>query len=279
MAKVSIIMGIFNCEKTVALTIQSIQKQTFQDWELFMCDDGSTDQTFQIARKFSDRDGRIHLLRNKENMGLAKTLNTCLEHCTGEFIMRHDGDDLMVEKRIEKQVEYMLKHPCDACGSTAYLIDDKGVWGLRKAEPFPKKSIMAADSPFIHPTVIMKAESLRKVGGYSDNKMTRQRLEDYDLWLKFYENGYRMQNIMEPLIYFREDRYSYQRKSRKYRWAETKARFEACRRLDIPYYKRILAVKPLLVMMLPKRGLQKYHIWKSQRQNLIEEKFTSEMKN
>jgi glycosyltransferase EpsD len=262
--KVSIIMGIFNCEQTIAESIGSIERQTYENWELIMCDDGSVDNTYEIASSFARKNEKIKVLKNNENLGLAKTLNRCLEHCNGEYIMRHDGDDLMLENRIEKQVNYMITHPdCDMCGSGAYLFDDAGVWGIRQPVFEPNKSTMVIYADFIHPTVIMRHEKLLEVNGYSDNKITRQRLEDYDLWLKFYEKEFILHNLQEPLIYFREDKNSYARKNRKFRVAETIARLDACKRLNIPYLKRLLAFKPLIVMLIPKKGLRKYHIWQA----------------
>lgn len=261
--KVSIIMGIYNCEKTLVESVESIINQTYVNWELIMCDDGSKDKTFEIANNLQKKEQRIKVIRNKTNIGLAGTLNYCLKLCTGIYIMRHDGDDLMVPDRIEKQVNYMEENQCDACGSGAYLFDDKGVWGIRQPEQSPDKTVMVTGAPFIHPTVIMKHDKLLEVGGYSDNELTRKRLEDYDLWIKFYEYGYNLQNIQEPLIYFREDKFSYSRKSRIYRITETKARFNACGRLEINYMQRIFALKPLIVMLIPKKSLRKYHIKKA----------------
>jgi glycosyltransferase EpsE len=261
--KVSIIMGIFNCEKTLCETMDSIINQTYRNWELIICDDGSTDRTYEIALFYANVDERIKLLKNHQNMGLPKTLNICLKYCTGHYILRHDGDDLMIVNRIEKQVNYMDTHDCDACGSGAYLFDDTGIWGIRQPEMTPNKNSMVLGVPFIHPTVIMKYEKLIEVGGYSDNNITKQRLEDYDLWLKFYERGFILHNIQEPLIHFREDKHSYSRKSRKFRITEAKVRLDACKRLNIPYFKRILAFKPLIVMLIPKTSLRKYHIRKS----------------
>lgn len=261
--KVSIIMGIYNCEETLVETIESIMEQTYKDWELIMCNDGSNDRTEEIANEFVEKDDRIKLIANEKNEGLAKTLNNCLKYATGDYIMRHDGDDLMAKDRIEKQVNYMENNKCDACGSGAYMFDESGVWGLRQSEMVPEKKCMILGAPFIHATVIIKKDVLLKVGGYSDNKLTKQRLEDYDLWIKLFEQNFILHNIQEPLIYFREDKNSYNRKKRKFRITETKARLNACKRLNIPYIQRIFALKPLLVMLIPKKILRRYHIRKA----------------
>ncbi|MCM3600539.1 glycosyltransferase family 2 protein [Robertmurraya korlensis] len=259
-------MGIYNCQESLSQTLLSIKDQSYRNWELIMCDDGSTDATFDIAHKFTLQDSRMKVIKNEKNVGLAKSLNHCLEHSTGDYIMRHDGDDLMVVDRIEKQVKYMNTHECDACGSWAYLFDNNGVWGIRKLAEKPEKQTMVLGAPFIHPTVIMKRDRLLEVKGYSDNWITKQRLEDYDLWVKFFEKEFVLYNIQEALIYFREDKYSYNRKTRTFRITETRARLNACKRLKLPYFKRVLALKPLFVMMIPKRALRKYHIWKSNQQ-------------
>ncbi|NBI07990.1 glycosyltransferase family 2 protein [Senegalia massiliensis] len=260
---VSIIMGIYNCEKTLSDTIDSIINQTYKNWELIMCDDGSSDATYRIAKEYSNKDNRIKVIKNSENLRLPKTLNNCLEHAMGEYIMRHDGDDIMVSNRIEKQLKYMKISNCDVCGAGAYIFDDSGVWGLRQPEKYPSSKSMVLGAPFIHPTVIMKKSTLLQVDGYSDNELTRKRLEDYDLWLKLLEKNFVFQNIQEPLIYFRENKNSYNRKKKKFRMAETKARLIACSRLKIPYLQRIFALKPLVVMMIPKKILRKYHIRKA----------------
>ncbi|OEF99786.1 glycosyl transferase family 2 [Vulcanibacillus modesticaldus] len=266
--KVSIIMGIYNCEKTLTESIDSIINQSYDNWELIMCDDGSTDRTYEIALKYAEKDNRIKLIKNKKNIGLAKTLNNCLEISTGDYIMRHDGDDIMVKDRIEKQVGYMNTHNCDACGSGAYLFDETGIWGLLQPSAIPDRKCMVTGAPFIHPTVIMKKDKLNQVRGYSVNELTRQRLEDYDLWIKFFERNYILHNIQEPLIYYREDRNSYNRRKKKFRIAETRARLYACKRLNIPYLQRILALKPLIAMIVPNMIMRYYHRKKARKKGI-----------
>ena len=252
-------MGVYNCEKTLKESINSIINQTYENWELIMCDDGSTDRTYEIANEYAKKDERIKLIKNSKNMGLAKTLNNCLEMSTGDYIMRHDGDDIMAKDRIEKQVQYMDTHECDASGSGAYIFDDLGIWGIRQPSEIPAKSCMILGRPIIHATLIIKKDVLLQVGGYSDNDLTRQRLEDYDLWIKLFERNFILCNIQQPLIYVREDRNAYKRRKKKFRIAETRARLYACKRLNIPYFKRILALKPLIATLVPPCIMRYYH--------------------
>lgn len=88
-AKISILMGIYNCASTLAEAIDSILAQTFTDWELILCDDGSKDDTYAVADSYRRRyPHKIILIKNPQNMGLNFTLNHCLEHASGEYIAR-----------------------------------------------------------------------------------------------------------------------------------------------------------------------------------------------
>ena len=116
--KVSVLMGIYNCADTLAESIESILNQTHSNIEFIMCDDGSTDNTYEIANKYAKKDSRIVLLRNEQNITLGPTLNKCLEHATGKYCARMDGDDVSVPDRFEKQVAFLESHPeFDAVGS------------------------------------------------------------------------------------------------------------------------------------------------------------------
>ena len=92
---ISVIMGIYNCAGTLSEAIESILNQTITNWELIMCDDGSTDDTYNVAKEYAlVHKEKIVLLKNKKNMGLNYTLNRCLSVAKGNYIARMDGDDL-----------------------------------------------------------------------------------------------------------------------------------------------------------------------------------------
>lgn len=103
--KITVIMGIYNCEGTLAEALDSLLSQTFTDWNLVMCDDGSSDTTYEIAEQYQTRySNKINLIKNERNMGLNHTLNRCLEFADGEYIARQDGDDMSMPTRFEKEV-------------------------------------------------------------------------------------------------------------------------------------------------------------------------------
>src|SRR5690625_6467474 len=105
--KVSVIMGIYNCSEPLQYSINSIMDQSYTNMELIMCDDGSTDDTFSIAKKYADEFHNITVLQNERNYGLAYSLNKCLEFTKGEYIARQDGDDRSTTFRFEKQVQVL----------------------------------------------------------------------------------------------------------------------------------------------------------------------------
>ena len=97
-------MGIYNCAPTLQEALDSLYAQTYQDFEIILCEDGSKDNTYEIALENQKQHDNIVLLRNPHNMGLNQTLNNCLAVAKGEYIARMDGDDLCDPTRFEKQV-------------------------------------------------------------------------------------------------------------------------------------------------------------------------------
>ena len=124
--KVSVIMGVYNCEKTVAESIESIINQTYDNWELIICDDASTDNTCAIVESYARKyGGKIFFLKNSANRRLAYSLNRCLEAAKGKYIARMDGDDISLPRRLEKQVLFLESHPEYALAGTAMIPFDE----------------------------------------------------------------------------------------------------------------------------------------------------------
>ena len=118
MAKVSIIMGIYNCAATLPEAIDSILAQTFSDWQLVLCDDGSKDSTYTVAESYQEKfPNKIVLLQNERNMGLNHTLNRCLQIANGEYVARMDGDGSAMIcgciKKSDRQKFHMIKKRCE----------------------------------------------------------------------------------------------------------------------------------------------------------------------
>ena len=213
--KVSVLMGIYNCESTLDDAILSIVNQTYQNWELIICDDGSTDRSLDIARKWKKKEPRIILLKNSNNQGLNKTLNHCLCRATGEYIARMDGDDVCVPERFEKQVQYLEGQSDYAIvSSEMYFFDEDGVWGKNNKDLYPSIEQVVCGTPICHAPVMMRKECMDYVQGYTED-VHMLRVEDTNLWIKLYAAGYRCCNILEPLYGMRNDKNAVNR--RKYR--------------------------------------------------------------
>ena len=130
MANVSVIMGIYNCADTLPKAIDSLLAQTFTDWNLVMCDDGSRDATYEVAERYRRTyPERITLLKNEQNMGLNYTLNRCLSIADGAYIARQDGDDVSMPTRFEKEAAILDAFPDIAIVSTAMTYFDEIVSG------------------------------------------------------------------------------------------------------------------------------------------------------
>lgn len=116
--KVSIILCTFNAESFIRETIQSILRQTFRNFELLILDDGSSDKTVDILRQVKENDGRISVFSEGKNIGPYKGLNYLLEWAKGRYIAINDHDDIWHPEKLQKQIDFLEKHPTSVgCGS------------------------------------------------------------------------------------------------------------------------------------------------------------------
>ncbi len=255
--KISVIMGVYNANKDNMIyeSIQSICNQTYLNWELIICDDGSEDGTYEIIEELRRKECRIKLIKNDKNRGLAYSLNHCLEFADGDFIARMDIDDISMCNRFEQQVNYLLSHENIAfCATSANLFDDNGIWALRRMKSTPNKKDFLFTSPFIHPT-LMARNSFYKKYKYTVSRKTL-RAEDYELFMRAYADGYVGENIQEALYNYREDKASYSRRKYRERWFEAVVRYEGFKRLGLLPRGFIYVVKPLVVGLIPQQILR-----------------------
>lgn len=255
--KVSIVMGLYNCESTLRESLDSLLNQTYKDYEIIMCDDCSQDNTSQIAQEYiSKHPHKFTLLANSENKGLAYSLNRCISLAKGIYIARMDADDISRIDRFEKQVEFLDRNFDYALvGSSAQLFDENGVWGKRQMKKKPQKKDFLFGSPFIHPTILIRKEILIKSGVYKVSKETL-RTEDYDLFMRLYALNYKGFNIQEDLFLYREDNLSYKKRKYKYRIDEAKVRYDGFKKLELMPIGLVYVLKPLIVGLVPHKILK-----------------------
>lgn len=135
-------MGVYNEKRKdhVAMAIDSVLEQSLTDFEFIICDDGSTDEFYAWLCQACEKDNRIRLLRNKNNQGLANTLNRCMEQARGKYLARMDADDISKPNRLQEQLFFLENHSEYAfVGCNAEFINDQGAWGEHILNERPKK--------------------------------------------------------------------------------------------------------------------------------------------
>lgn len=234
MPTISVIMGIYNCADTLQEALDSLYSQTFSDFEIILCDDGSVDDTYEVALRNATSHNNIVLLRNEKNRGLNITLNKCLSVASGQYFARMDGDDISMPTRFEKELSFLESHPEYAIVSTPMIyFDATGEFGrgiINEGEP--KLSVFNSGSPFCHAPCMVRREAYLCVNGYTENPRLL-RVEDYDLWMKMYAKGFRGYNLGEHLYAMRDDRNASRRRTLKARLNGIYAHYLAYRLLNL----------------------------------------------
>lgn len=251
--KISVLMGIYNCSSTMEQAVASVQNQTYTNWELILCDDGSSDNTYEVAQALAAKDSRIVLLRNDKNLGLNATLNRCLAAATGEYIARMDGDDDCVPERFERQLDLLEHHPeFQITSCPMKLFDETGEWGQTTVPEYPSPEDVVSGTPISHAAVMLRKECMDAVGGYTvDKRMLR--VEDVNLWIKLYAAGYRCHNIQEPLYRMRNDQNALNRRKYIYRVNSTYVRLQGCKLLRLGLKSYLKAFIPMINGLVPAR--------------------------
>lgn len=196
---ISVVLPVYNGEKYLVEAIDSILAQTFVDFELIMIDDGSTDGSYRTLQEYENRDARIRVF-TRENRGLVSTLNEGIDLARGSWIARMDQDDIALPQRFERQLQWLEQTGADICGSWVqrFGTSDKRVVRLHQADEVIKTELMFS-SPFVHPSVMMCAELVKHLR-YDG---ACEKAEDYDLWVRAAEAGWRMTNVPEVLLRYR----------------------------------------------------------------------------
>ena len=202
---VSVIVACYNAENYIYPCLSSILNQTYQNFEILVCDDCSTDSSYNILLELESKDDRIHVLRNDKNMFAAYARNRCFDIAKGDFFMIQDIDDYSEPNRIE----VLLKNLMDSesigfvSSSVKMFVDDPTVLlcKMRAGKEYPQKNEFLLGVPFFHPATMFKAACIKAVDGYRVAKETR-RMEDYDLFMRLYAAGYKGKNIQEELYHY-----------------------------------------------------------------------------
>lgn len=245
--KVSVIMGIYNCETTLPSAIESIIGQTYDNWELILYDDGSKDGTYAVAKAYSDKYPNIYLMHDDINRKLSHALNQCVRRARGEYIARMDGDDISHPERLQKQVDFLDSHPeVHLVGTQMRKFDETGYLGILRAPTEPTGTMLRNGVPIFHATIMVRSMIFDTLGGYTESKAV-EGVEDLDLWFRFFEHGFRAVTLDDVLYDVRMDQAAIKRRTLSRRIRSIKTRASGYERLGFP--KRWL-IKPACVLFL-----------------------------
>jgi glycosyltransferase involved in cell wall biosynthesis len=216
---ISILIPIYNTPiKYLNHCFKSIKKQTFQgNMELVLINDGSNDQVKNYLENITfDNRFTIILEHNKENYGLAKSLNIGLNLCSNELIARMDSDDIMVSDRLDLQYNYFMKNPnVDILGGgmKVFPIKYRKIYNSFPLKINPKWIVNNCVQHFInHPSIMYKKSCIQELKGYNENlkcnynektKKMEYESEDYDLWIRALINKKIIHNIRKILVMYR----------------------------------------------------------------------------
>jgi glycosyltransferase involved in cell wall biosynthesis len=199
---ISIGMPVYNCETTIAVSVQSILNQAFTDWELIVIDDGSKDGTLAVAKEFHDP--RIRIVDGKENLGLPTRLNQAVHLSRGKYFARMDGDDIAYPERLEKQLDFLRDNGDVDLLATAVVIfkDDGTLLGCRPT-PVSHDEICAHPQtgfPMAHPTWMGPIDWFRR----NPYRTDAIRMEDKELLFRTHACS-KFACLNETLLAYREN--------------------------------------------------------------------------
>lgn len=189
-------MSAYNSDKYIANAIASILAQSYPNFELIVINDGSTDQTLEIIKRFSDK--RIHVLSH-ENRGLTHCLNEGISKARGYWIARQDADDISLYNRLELQMLYLTSNKeIQLLGSSAFVSNSRGIMNEILYYPCSYDDIRKAFktvNPFVHGSIVIKRQLIEDMGGYNESYTY---VQDYELWSRLLDKC-RASNLHEPL--------------------------------------------------------------------------------
>ena len=201
MARIDVLMPVKNGADTIGSAIESVLAQSFRDLRLLVVDDGSTDATGEIAAAAAGRDPRVIVTRNP-GKGLVDALNHGLSQSSAPFVARMDADDLSMERRLERQLEFMGENPgVAAVGSRCHLFGAQTGYPPALISPAQCREAIGLFTPLCHPSVVMRRDALARLETPCYSAQFPH-AEDYELFSRLVLAG-DLCNLDEPLLRYR----------------------------------------------------------------------------
>lgn len=193
---ISILIPIYNTPiEYLKECFDSIDNQTFQDWEVVIVNDGSNEEVTNYLKNLNKEKYNVY---HQENSGISKALNYGLQNCKYNLVARMDGDDIMLPERLEKQLKYFNLNDVDVLGTQVQLFGISQD-GMITNHPLviPRSIIQRLDWFLNHPSVMFKKDKVLSIGGYTSEF---DGLEDLELWCRCLLNNYKLRNLPDMLL-------------------------------------------------------------------------------
>jgi len=259
--QVSVIMPVYNAGncKHLDIAVNSILDQHIENMELIICDDMSTDGTWNWLHERSGYE-RVTLVRNPRHAGAGTARNTAIRLATGKYIALMDSDDVSMPGRLQAQVDFLEGNPelsfvgtkgsffCESLGDMG-----KDYWFVK----YPQPADFLMTLPFVHASIMFRKEPLMEIGGYNSGGWVT-RSEDYDLLMRLYARGYRGANLSQSLYSIRLNDNTYCRRKYRYRFCECMVKLRGFQALGLMPGGMPYAVKPLVVGLIPGKLLEPF---------------------
>jgi glycosyltransferase involved in cell wall biosynthesis len=198
---------VYNGDRFLPEAIESVLGQSHQDFEILLVDDGSTDGSRGIMKRYARLDKRVRFI-TQENRGRCEAANRGLEEARFDWVARLDADDVFLPRKIERQLQYLAEYPgARVIGTLGYFINEEGrrLGFIGTAGPFDKTGFRKYSENgvpirFIHSSVLMHRQTILDAGGYRPEFL---QVEDMDLWNRLAEGGHLLLTVPEPLVLYR----------------------------------------------------------------------------
>ena len=204
MCEISVIMSVYNQEKFLSESIESILCQSERNFEFLIIDDGSSDSSYDLIQNYSKIDDRIKLFKNSKNLGLTKSLNKILKKAKGKYIARMDADDISIDSRLKEELSVFTENKnIGVVFSLCQIIDSDGNLICNKWQPKNINNIldkMPYHNYITHSSCMINRNLFKKFGGYNENYNLAQ---DWELWLRLIKQSVNFYCVNKVLLLFR----------------------------------------------------------------------------
>lgn len=262
--KISVIMSCYNCSDTLRKAVDSIVAQTYTNWVMICCDDGSKDDTLNILKEYQIRyPDKFVIIQNEGNKKLPYSLNHCLEYVNTELVARMDADDWSLPDRFEKQVAFLQEHSeYDLVGTGIQVSTGDEILTTIIQPTIPEPKDMLHCNCFSHATIMTYKRVYDMLGGYSLDPSV-ERCEDLDLWSRFFVAGFHGYNLPDELYVILEDENAVHRRDLRNRLNTARTLSKAFKRMNLHGFACFRkAYFQVLTYFIPMGIYKKLHVWK-----------------